>query len=221
MQTVKIINSSKKAVVLLHGYGANMQDLAPLAQIVDSQQEYDWFFPDAPLNAQGMPAFARAWFPIDIERIQRAALLNERYDLADYHPPELNSSLAQCEEFFAQNLDVYDEIILGGFSQGGMMALHCYPLLLEKVSKLVLLSTCLLSESTLTQKLKDVVAPIPVLFAHGTQDPVIPYETAKNLAIWLSQNEFPLEFISHQGGHEIPLDVLKKISSFLGGSFKA
>src|SRR5579871_3411427 len=60
-------------VVLLHGFGAPGDDLAPLWRVLPAPAGTRFAFPEAPLSlaSLGMPD-GRAWWMIDIARFQRA-----------------------------------------------------------------------------------------------------------------------------------------------------
>ena len=47
-------------VVCLHGYGADMRDLAPLASEIPVERPVRWIFPNAP---EILDWGGRAWFP--------------------------------------------------------------------------------------------------------------------------------------------------------------
>ena len=57
-------------VVMLHGYGANALDLAPLHQILPQKPEINWLFPEAPLTVPiGPHMVGRAWFELAMENL--------------------------------------------------------------------------------------------------------------------------------------------------------
>ena len=46
---------TRGSVVLLHGYGADFSDLTSLADIIDMYQEWDWYFPNGPIEVPISP----------------------------------------------------------------------------------------------------------------------------------------------------------------------
>jgi len=81
-------------VVLCHGFGAPGTDLVPLGQMLLRQPKLSgsvqFVFPEAPLSleSQGMPE-GRAWWSIDMHRLQMAVALGNFRDLSKDSPPEL------------------------------------------------------------------------------------------------------------------------------------
>src|SRR5262245_63343004 len=75
-------------VVLLHGFGAPGEDLVPLWRVLDVPSAVRFVFPAAPLLIDPIWG-GRAWWPIDMERLQRAMLRGETRILADDVPAGL------------------------------------------------------------------------------------------------------------------------------------
>ena len=84
-------------VVLLHGFGAPGDDLVPLWRVLDVPREVRFVFPAAPLPLDMGYGDARAWWLIDMERIERAQLR-----LAFMHHPL--SDLSDLERRMIQDL---------------------------------------------------------------------------------------------------------------------
>ena len=59
------------AVVMLHGYGASMNDLMPLWEMWH-QPNFNWYFPNGVLALPMGYYEGRAWFPIDMAKLQEA-----------------------------------------------------------------------------------------------------------------------------------------------------
>src|SRR5687767_2709810 len=104
-------------VVCFHGYGADAADLAPLASELDLPAPVRWVFPDGLLGMEG--GFGRAWFPIDESRFSGAPI-----DLSREAP----AGMAEAAKAAAGLLDALgtpiEDVVLGGFSQGAMLALE-------------------------------------------------------------------------------------------------
>ncbi|HEX4352129.1 MAG TPA: hypothetical protein VHZ95_04430, partial [Polyangiales bacterium] len=114
-------------VILMHGYGAGGDDLVPLAQMMPVAPRVRFVFPAAPLTPPELAMFGgRAWWPIDIEALQRRAAAGQAELRALETPPGLAEARSQVIELFDEvqrELSVTGErIILGGFSQGAMLA---------------------------------------------------------------------------------------------------
>ena len=74
-------------------------------------------------------------------------------------------------------------------------------------ARLVLFSGTLLSSDD-WNKLAEQHDGCPVLQSHGRQDMVLPFTPSQWLRDMLEANDFTVEFIPFNGGHEIPMEVL-------------
>ncbi|XP_071837893.1 acyl-protein thioesterase 1-like [Apostichopus japonicus] len=71
-----------------------------------------------------------------------------------------------------------DRIIIGGFSQGGAVALHAALTMNKKIGGLILLSTWLPLHAKILKEVKGDKS-FPVFQAHGTSDPVVNFALGK------------------------------------------
>lgn len=214
LKYLKINNQSKKLMILLHGYGASMNDLYPLGEYVQNAKSFDWIFPNAPIELQFMGMHsAHAWFPIDERALESAMMRGEHRKFHDLYPDEFDIALNLLEKFIeAQN---YTEIHIGGFSQGAMLSSHLQSYRVKNLKSLSLLSANLIGQDQLERVLSQS-HKVPFFQSHGKVDNVLSYEYAKDLFESLKLGGLQGEFVSFNGGHEIPMDVLSKWNEFLG-----
>lgn len=198
------------AVVFLHGYGANMQDLFPLWEMWDNGS-YNWYFPNGVLPLPMGHYEGRAWFSIDMEALDRAMRTGEFRDMGKTTPPELAMTLKMQENFLGELAQKHKKIILGGFSQGAMCASHLALNTANKIDGLVLLSGNLLAEDLFPKAAKG----IPFYQAHGTRDPILPLKGAQLLESKLKSLNFQGHLSVFEGGHEIPMKVIQEVKGFL------
>ena len=202
-------------VVLLHGFGANASDLAPLADYFDPAQHFHWIFPEAPLIMEepDMPT-AQVWFPNNRE-LQQAALAGQYFNtIATLDPPGLPESAAQVVRLI-HSLDVgWDHTIIGGFSQGGMVAIEM--LTHEQVAPrgLLLFSSVLTAPLRWKEGIK-TTSPCSFLQTHGKDDEVLHYQDAVALYRLLCGGGFRGHLESFVGGHEIPHFIEPLVQTFL------
>lgn len=197
--------------VLFHGYGADASDLYPLAGALDSPKIGRWIFPNGLLPAPGLP-FGRAWFPIDIAALERAMQTGQFREFSAM-PEGIDRAAQAVKEMAARAHLEPGKTILGGFSQGAMLAAHFALNAEQDFAALVLLSGTLLGQGVwdpLCQKRR-----IPFFQSHGKADPILPYTRAKELHRILETNGWKGDFVSFSGGHEIPPQVLQKLPAFL------
>ena len=57
-------------IILLHGYGAPGDDLLPLAEVVSGPPGTRWIFPEGPLPLNMGFGDSRAWWLIDMARLE-------------------------------------------------------------------------------------------------------------------------------------------------------
>lgn len=131
--------------------------------------------------------------------------------MAGYIPPELDQTLGQLELFLLDIMKKHKKLILGGFSQGAMCASHLAMKDSFAVDGLILLSGNLLAEERFPKAAKG----IPFYQAHGTKDPILDTEGAKALERKLQSLNFQGKLSTFPGGHEIPPQVVKEVSTFL------
>jgi phospholipase/carboxylesterase len=203
--------SADTAVIFFHGYGANMNDLFPLWELWHRDQ-FDWYFPNGILPLPMGYYEGRSWFSIDIEGLEKAMREGRHREMSEFIPAELDATLAQLEVFILDIMKKHKRLILGGFSQGAMCASHLAMKDSFAVDGLILLSGNLLAEGKFPKAAKS----IPFYMAHGSSDPVLSLEGAKALEKKLLGMNFQGKLSIFPGGHEIPQQVVKEVSTFLG-----
>ena len=212
------------AVVLCHGFGAPGTDLVPLAyELAQSHPRLSdrvaFVFPAAPLSLDDQGLFGgRAWWPLDVEAfmsaIQRGALRDQRGEC----PPELSESrelLLETLEAIRTRFELpTSRLVLGGFSQGSMLATDVALRLPEPPAALCVLSGSLICENQ-WRALAPSRAGLPVLQSHGRYDVVLPFVGAEWLRDLLSEAGLNVDFTEFAGDHTIPFEVLEKMASLL------
>ena len=210
-------------VVLCHGFGAPGTDLVPLGQMLLRQPKLSgsvqFVFPEAPLSleSQGMPE-GRAWWPIDMHRLQMAVALGNFRDLSKDSPPELSTARERISllirQWSEQTGVPLSHFVLGGFSQGAMLATDVTLHLDENPGGLILWSGTMLNEEV-WRKRAPLHKGLRVLQSHGTNDLILPFAAAGWLKEMLSHAGADVDFLPFTGSHEIPHQVLSRLSDFL------
>ncbi len=199
-------------VVLFHGYGADGADLAPLAFELDLPRPARWLFPDAPL---AMGEFGgRAWFPIDAVDIDRAQRAGRSIDWSERDPEGLGAASDQVLAFLAEVGAPWSSLVLGGFSQGSMLALDIALRAPENVRGLALLSGNLIKQSKWRELAKKRKG-LPFFQSHGIADPILGLSGALKLETLLKEAGLAGSMLKFEGGHAIPPEVLAGLRDFL------
>src|SRR5436190_22329142 len=118
---------SGPVVVLMHGFGAPGDDLVALWRVLDVPRDVRFVFPEARLQPAEFAAHGgRAWWPIDTLALQQAMAAGRARDRSRELPEGLPPASAQVIamlDALERTLDVRgDQVVLGGFSQGAMLA---------------------------------------------------------------------------------------------------
>jgi phospholipase/carboxylesterase len=210
---LQFAGSTSRAIILLHGYGADMHDLSSLREWLDPEQRWHWYFPNGPLRIpMGGYGEGRAWFPIDLAALEEAMRRGTTRDFSGDSSREFLQAVEGAEAFCQQIKDQHAELIIGGFSQGAMVTSHVAARDNVSLKGLVLLSGNLVDLKTLEASTPPV---IPFFQSHGQQDAVLGFTHAEALHALLVKKGLKGTWVPFRGGHEIPLPVLQGLKSFL------
>lgn len=152
----------RQLVVLLHGVGANGEDLIGLAPLLARHlPDAAFHAPDAP-DAYDMAPFGRQWFSLQDRRPSVLAA-------------GIRTTAPQLDRYLDELLTRHGledrQLVLLGFSQGTMMALHVALRRERPVAGVLGFSGALLGGETLAQEAR---ARPPVMLVHGDADEVVP-----------------------------------------------
>ncbi|MFA5137892.1 MAG: hypothetical protein WC728_01575 [Elusimicrobiota bacterium] len=197
-------------VLCLHGYGADGADLASLATQVDLAGPAQWIFPDAPVELDG----GRAWFPIPEDQFALLQLQGRPLDLSGSRPAGLDEARTCVEGVIAALGVPMGRLVLGGFSQGAMVALETALRCAEPPAALFLLSCGLCDEQGLRARAPGR-AGLRVLQSHGSSDPLLSFDAAKRLSGILTGAGLECEFMGFDGGHAIGPGALERLGSLV------
>ncbi len=191
-------------VVLLHGVGANGQDLIGLAPYwADLLPEAEFLSPDAPFPFDMAP-FGRQWFSLqDLSPASRLAGARRAAPLIDTF---LDAELAK------RGLDDR-RLILVGFSQGCMMALHCGLRRKAAPAAIIGYSGMLIAPEAAMQ---EITARPPVLLVHGAEDTVVPPQALPLAEQALTALGVPVRAVMRPGlAHSIDQEGLEAGGHFI------
>ena len=199
---------TRSAVIFLHGSGANGADLLGLADPLGEHLPDTLFLsPDAPEDCAGSP-MGFQWFPIpwidgSSEEESMEGMARAVADLDAF----LDGVMVD-EDLLPEQVMVF------GFSQGTMMALHVLPRREDPVAGICAFSGRLVQPEVLQDEL---LCRPPVLLVHGDSDDVVPPESLPQAAEAL-QGAGWKEVYAHvmKGtGHGIAMDGLEVALAFM------
>ncbi|NUO48462.1 MAG: phospholipase [Polyangiaceae bacterium] len=205
------------AIVLCHGFGAPGDDLVDLWRAVDVGKGVRWFFPEAPLSLEEMfGAPARAWWLIDMARLDEAIRTGRRDELAESTPDgmaEARTALEGCLAALEKDAGVRrDKTVIGGFSQGAMITTEVSLFAEQPWAGLVILSGTLLCRDRWKEAATKTARSLHVAMTHGRRDPLLPFSLAEELRDILVGAGADVRFVAHNGGHEIPQSALEALA---------
>lgn len=196
-----------RVVIWLHGLGADGHDFLPVVEQlqIGGRDDVRFIFPHAPvipvsING-GMPM--RAWYDI------LQADLSRRVDAQG-----ILQSVEQVAQLVnAQTGDglTFSDMVLAGFSQGGVIALHTALQLDLPLAGVMALSTYL----PIRQSLQNASHTQQVFLAHGVDDGVVPYSEALSSRQWLQQAGHAVEWHDYPMMHSLCAEEISAIDRFL------
>jgi phospholipase/carboxylesterase len=194
----------RRLVILLHGLGADGNDLIGLAPYwARLLPEAEFLSPNAPFPCDMAP-YGYQWFSSQ-DRSPEAVLGGVRAAA-----PILDAFIDEALE--ERGLDS-SELALVGFSQGTMVSLFVGLRRVEPVAGIVGFSGRLLAPELLASELR---SRPPILLVHGTEDPLVPYRSLEAAETTLKAAGVPVETVASVGtGHSIDDQGLRRGGQFL------
>lgn len=221
--TARIVGptDAKTTVVLLHGFGAPGDDLVALAQFLGPRAPSTRFvFPAAPLELGGLYGDSRAWWLLDLARLEQELRGGAIRDRRDEIPEGLDTARGQLDKFLDDVCGRFsignDQLVLGGFSQGAMLSLDVAVHRAAPPSALILMSGTLIAESAWAPRLA-TLKDVPIVMSHGRHDMLLPFSVAEVLRDKLIAAGAKVDWHPFVGGHEIPAAVLGAVGDYLRG----
>ena len=184
-------------VIVLHGRGADANDLADLAPYLG--RDYRFVFPNAPRPFEPYPGMFAGFTWFDGWPAKQESLVESR-----------NVLLQFVDEIVARYPTPPGKIVLSGFSQGGLMSIDVGFRTEQQLAGIVAMSGAIYE-----QDLPPFEKKIPVILVHGTEDDVIPVLVAHRTRRILEQHGVNLEYYEFPMGHQVTLESLAVVSEFI------
>jgi phospholipase/carboxylesterase len=189
------------ALVLLHGRGADELDLFPLLDFFDPERRFVAATPRAPL---ALPSGGWHWY----------AFMQVGYpDPATFHAVYPRAA-EWLEGFLAENGVPHERLVLGGFSQGGVMT---YALGLgagrPRPAALFALSSFVPTVEGFELELTPPLPPVAI--GHGTLDPVIPVEFGRAAQKLLEDAGADVLYREYPLPHTIDPEFARELASWI------
>ena len=194
----------RRLVILLHGLGADGNDLIGLQQYWGRLvPDAEFISPNAPFPCDMAP-YGYQWFSVQ-DRIPAAVLAGVRAAA-----PMLDAFID--EEVQKRGLTESDTALVG-FSQGTMMSLYVGLRRAKQLAGILGYSGRLIAPELLASELR---SRPPVLLVHGTHDPMVPFESLAHAETALKTAGVPVETLACPGiEHSIDPEGLQRGGAFL------
>ncbi len=196
------------SVIWLHGLGADGHDFEPIvpALKLPDAMAVRFILPHAPVRPVTINAGEemRAW-----------------YDFVPHSETGGTGDIIESSTAIEAFLDreqrrgiPSEKIIVAGFSQGGVIALHTALRHRDRLAGIVALSTYLHDYASTERERSDENLAIPILMAHGTHDPLIPVMRAATSRENLIRLGYDVRWFDYPMGHQVCLEEVEEIARF-------
>src|SRR3954449_7078043 len=184
-------------VVVLHGRGADANDLADLAPFLD--HGYRFIFPNAPKPFEPMPGYSFGFTWFDGWPAERNSIVESRQLLLTF-----------LEELTAKFATPRGKIVLCGFSQGGLMSIDVGFRTNVELAAIVVMSGALYEDDPPPFR-----NDLPVLIVHGTEDDVIPVLAARRARRVLEDHGVNVDYQEFPMGHQVSEESMAAVADFM------
>ena len=199
------------AVIWMHGLGADGNDFVPVVNEmrIPASLAIRFVFPHAPIRPVTLNngLRMRAWYDLS------AGDITNRADVAG-----VRASQEQIEALIAREKTrgiAARRIVLAGFSQGGVIAIHAGVRHAERLAGIVALSTYVVSPEKLAAEGSAANRDIPIFMAHGTYDEMIRLEWGEASRRALASAGYNVEWHTYPMQHSVVMEEIDAIKAFL------
>ena len=197
------------SIIWLHGLGADGHDFEPVVPALNLPDSLAvrFIFPHAPIRPVTINGGEemRAWYDF-IPHSETAG------------QEDIETSAGQIRDFIEREIARgigSERIILAGFSQGGVIALHTGLRFTSRLAGIMALSTYLDDFRATERERTDANLAIPILMAHGTHDPMIPIMRAATSRENLIRLGYDVRWYDYPMGHQVCMPEVEEIARFI------
>jgi phospholipase/carboxylesterase len=203
-------NSPTAVIIWLHGLGADYNDFVPLVPELNLDKCVKFIFPNAPMRPITINNgyVMRGWYDI---RELSAKSLGESADTTG-----INQSVSLINQLIDEQLSLgfkSEQIIIAGFSQGGVMSYVSGLSSKHRLGGIVALSAYLPNADSFIDA-NSHNKNVAIFAAHGIEDPVVPYIAGTNASQKLIASGFNLNWHEYPMQHSLCAEEVQDLSNW-------
>lgn len=213
LPTVEIETAARPdaAVLFMHGLGDNghgWSDVVPALRLPATSQVRFVFphAPEIPVTLNGGYVMS-AWYDL------YDADLGARVDMAG-----MRETRSRIERLISRERErgiAARRIVVGGFSQGGAVALYAGLRYKERLAGVAALSAYVVDASSIAAEASPANRDVPVFMAHGTADDVVRYAWGEASCRALEDGGWPVEWHAYPIAHGAALEEIEALGRFI------
>lgn len=191
------VQEARLLVIMLHGRGATADGMLPLVQALDTGNVSFWL-PQAAMNR---------WYP------------HSAFSPTEMNEPDLSSALEMLDQLTltAHEHGFSDQqIVFGGFSQGGCLAAEYVARNARKYAGLFILSGALIGPKGTDRNYLGTFDKMPVFIGGSDVDPWVAYDFIRDTAETFEQMDAQVDFQTYPGmAHTVNQDEIDRVRAML------
>ena len=215
-------NNPKKLIFMLHGYGDNATNFMHLVQPIDQEVwQAAYVALNAPVVIPGnLMGLGYQWFDLYPNGVYIGEAGPKELEQTNKEVNESVKKIIRTIDQYCNSLQLtYEDCVLMGFSQGGIMTFEVGNFLQKKLAGLGILSGRIMSNKPIHN---EYLLETPIFISHGEQDEVLPIKHYYHATEILQKNK--CNFESHvlpQDGHNISLEAISLLQNFIKKTYDA
>lgn len=207
LSAITIGGAGPPTIVLLHGYGSRADDWLQFEGKWQLPEGARRTFPQAPLR--GPFSGQRGWWWLRLESYVPEG--GQRADMSKANPGGIKIASKLVRNLIKNEKQ---PLVLGGFSQGGMVSAEIAFQSDQELAGLVLLSSTTVNEESWAEHFAGR-RHLPIFIAHGRQDGVLPFAIMERFQARLKAFGMNVTWYPFNGGHGIPEEVIHAASAWV------
>lgn len=207
------VGDGRAPLVLLHGYSSAPGEWLAFTTALRPGTRRRFVFPEGPMPGAG--GRGRAWWRLDLfSHLDGSGLP----DLTATRPPALAAASSRVQMLLREVSGRLEsppaDVVLGGFSQGGMVSAEVAFRSHTPLRALVLLSPTVIDLPSWRAGLS-ARRGLPVFVTHGRRDRVLAFGPTERFVATMRGAGLTVTWVPFDGTHAMPAEVVAALNQFL------